>query len=183
MKSVVVYGSRSGNTRRVAEAIAAALEEFGPSRILAAEDASATVWDHCDLLIVGGPTEGRHATPPVRAFFDRHLRDACATLLGYLWSDYNTSRNPVACTLRRLNMGKRLTPMMRRAGEVEYAFFENGLVAVNGAARRRAVSIPPPRKAPYSALRNLADGKRIAPARDGYRVTLPAHGGRVLVAN
>ncbi len=71
MKSVVVYGSRSGNTRRVAEAIAGALEEYGPVRILAAEDASATVWDHCDLLIVGGPTEGRHATPPVHAFFDR----------------------------------------------------------------------------------------------------------------
>ena len=71
MKSVVVYGSRSGNTRRIAEAIAVALEEYGPVRILAAEDASATVWDHCDLLIVGGPTEGRHATPPVRAFFDR----------------------------------------------------------------------------------------------------------------
>ena len=71
MKSVVVYGSRSGNTRQVAEAIAGALETYGPVRILAAEDASATVWDHCDLLVVGGPTEGRHATPPVRAFFER----------------------------------------------------------------------------------------------------------------
>ncbi len=71
MKSVVVYGSRSGNTRRLAEAIGAALETYGPVRILAAEDASATVWDHCDLLIVGGPTEGRGVTPPVRAFFDR----------------------------------------------------------------------------------------------------------------
>ena len=71
MKSVVVYGSRSGNTRRVAEAIAGALEEYGPVRIVAAEDASATVWDHCDLLVVGGPTEGRHASPPVRAFFGR----------------------------------------------------------------------------------------------------------------
>jgi len=71
VKSVVVYGSRSGNTRRVAEAIAGALEDYGPVRILAAEDASATVWDHCDLLVVGGPTEGRHASPPVRAFFDR----------------------------------------------------------------------------------------------------------------
>ncbi len=71
MRSVVVYGSRSGNTRRVAEAIATALEAYGPVRILAAEDASATVWNHCDLLIVGGPTEGRHMTPPVRAFFDR----------------------------------------------------------------------------------------------------------------
>lgn len=71
MRSVVVYGSRSGNTRRIAEAIAAALEAFGPVRILAAEDASATVWDHCDLLVVGGPTERRHMTPPVDAFFGR----------------------------------------------------------------------------------------------------------------
>jgi flavodoxin len=71
VKSVVVYGSRSGNTRRVARAIAGALEEFGPVRLVAAEDASATVWDRCDLLIVGGPTEGRHLTPPVRAFFER----------------------------------------------------------------------------------------------------------------
>ena len=71
MKSVVVYGSRSGNTRGIAQAIAGALEEYGPVRLVAAEDASATVWDHCDLLVVGGPTEGRHASPPVRAFFDR----------------------------------------------------------------------------------------------------------------
>lgn len=71
MNSVVVYGSRSGNTRKIAEAVAGALEEFGPVRLVPAEDASATVWDHCDLLVVGGPTEGRHATPPVRAFFDR----------------------------------------------------------------------------------------------------------------
>ena len=71
MKSVVIYGSRSGNTRKVAEVIAGALEGYGPVCVLAAEDASATVWDHCDLLVVGGPTEGRHASPPVRAFFDR----------------------------------------------------------------------------------------------------------------
>ena len=71
MKSVVVYGSRSGNTRSIAEAIAGALESYGPVDVVAAEHASATVWDHCDLLVVGGPTEGRHMTPPVRAFFDR----------------------------------------------------------------------------------------------------------------
>jgi flavorubredoxin len=71
VRSVVVYGSRSGNTRRVAEAVAGALQAYGPVRLFAAEDASATVWDHCELLVVGGPTEGRHATPPVRAFFER----------------------------------------------------------------------------------------------------------------
>ena len=71
MKSIIVYGSRSGNTRAIAEAIAGALEAYGPARLIAVEDASATVWDHCDLLVVGGPTEGRHATPPMRALFDR----------------------------------------------------------------------------------------------------------------
>ncbi len=71
MKSVVVYGSRSGNTRKIAEAIAGALAAYGPVSLMAAEDASATVWDHCDVLVVGGPTEGRNMTPPVRAFFDR----------------------------------------------------------------------------------------------------------------
>lgn len=71
MRSVVVYGSRSGNTRKIAQSIADALGAYGPVRLLAAEDASATVWEHCDLLVVGGPTEGRHATPPVRAFFER----------------------------------------------------------------------------------------------------------------
>ena len=71
LKSVVVYGSRSGNTGQIALAIAGALEPYGPVTLVTAEDASATVWDHCDLLVVGGPTEGRHVTPPVRAFFDR----------------------------------------------------------------------------------------------------------------
>ncbi len=71
MKSVVVYGSRSGNTRKIAEAIAGALAAYGSVSLMAAEDASATVWDHCDLLLVGGPTEGRSVTPPVQAFFDR----------------------------------------------------------------------------------------------------------------
>lgn len=71
MRSVVIYGSRSGNTRRVAEAISGALEPYGPVTLVPVEEASATVWDHCDLLIVGGPTEGRHATPPVHAFFER----------------------------------------------------------------------------------------------------------------
>ncbi|MGD8683016.1 MAG: flavodoxin domain-containing protein [Chloroflexota bacterium] len=81
MRSTIVYGSRSGNTRRVARAIADALAPYGPVEVVAAEHASATVWDHCDLLVVGGPTEGRHATPPVRAFFDRLPAHALRGLL------------------------------------------------------------------------------------------------------
>ena len=40
MKSVVVYGSRSGNTRRVAEAIAGALESCGPVDLVAVEESA-----------------------------------------------------------------------------------------------------------------------------------------------
>lgn len=76
MRSVVLFSSRSGNTRAIAEAIGGALEAFGPVLVQAVEDACATVWDHCDLLVVGGPTEGRHATPAVGAFFDRLPADA-----------------------------------------------------------------------------------------------------------
>ena len=56
---------------KIAAAIAGVLAEYGPVRLVAVEDASATVWGHCDLLVVGGPPEGRRLTPPVRAFFDR----------------------------------------------------------------------------------------------------------------
>lgn len=71
MNSVVVFDSRSGNTKRVAAAIAEALGASGSVEMVAATDASATVSDHHDLVVVGGPTEGRHATPAIEAFFDR----------------------------------------------------------------------------------------------------------------
>ena len=71
MDSVVVFDSRSGNTRRVAAAIAGALGASGTVELVEATDASATIWDHHDLVVVGGPTEGRHATPAIKAFFER----------------------------------------------------------------------------------------------------------------
>jgi hypothetical protein len=76
VKAVVVYDSRSGNTRRVAEAVAHALAAYGSVALIRAADASATVCDHCDLVVVGGPTESRHATPTIHAFFDRLPADA-----------------------------------------------------------------------------------------------------------
>jgi flavodoxin len=71
LRSVVIYASRKGNTRQAAEAMGRALASFGPVAVVAARDASATVWRGCDLLLVGGPTENRHATPEVMAFFER----------------------------------------------------------------------------------------------------------------
>jgi flavodoxin len=70
MNSIVVYGSRFGNTQRVAEAIAAVLRERGDVRLLPAEEATTVVPQRGDLLVVGGPTEGHTMTAPVREYLE-----------------------------------------------------------------------------------------------------------------
>jgi flavodoxin len=71
MHSIVIYGSRHGNTERIATVIADALRPTGTVRLLSAEDAPAVLTERIDLVVVGGPTEGHTVTPPVAQFFDR----------------------------------------------------------------------------------------------------------------
>lgn len=69
MKIAVVYGSRSGNTKLIAETIAEALGPIGVVETMVAE--SATLPAGTDLLIVGGPTEGHGMTPVLKSFLER----------------------------------------------------------------------------------------------------------------
>jgi flavodoxin len=69
--SIVIYGSRSGNTERIAGVIAEALRAAGTVRLLAADEAPAVLDERVDLVVVGGPTEGHKMTEPVARFFDR----------------------------------------------------------------------------------------------------------------
>lgn len=70
MKSIVVYSTRSGNTRRVAAAIAEVLRAHGQVDLLAAESAPRRLAPGTDLLVVGGPTEGHGMTPPIERFLE-----------------------------------------------------------------------------------------------------------------
>ena len=70
MKTCIYHATRSGNTRQIAEAMASALRARGPVRIDALEGSPPPIPADADLVIVGGPTEGRHATPAVTAFLD-----------------------------------------------------------------------------------------------------------------
>jgi flavodoxin len=70
MNSIVIYGSRFGNTQKVAEAIAGVLRERGDVRLLPAEEASSVVPHRGELLVVGGPTEGHTLTPAVRGYLE-----------------------------------------------------------------------------------------------------------------
>jgi flavodoxin len=65
----VVYGSRSGNTRMIAEAIGDSLKQTGEVTVVPVE--TADLQPGTEVLIVGGPTEGHGMTPAVKAFIER----------------------------------------------------------------------------------------------------------------
>jgi flavodoxin len=70
MSSIVLFGSRFGNTQRIAEEIAAVLGERGDVRLLPVQEAATVAARPGDLLVVGGPTEGHTMTPAVRRCLD-----------------------------------------------------------------------------------------------------------------
>jgi flavodoxin len=70
MRSVVIYATRSGNTRTIAEAIGESLRLRGELEIFAVEDAPASIPAETDLLVIGGPTEGHGMSEPMKAYVD-----------------------------------------------------------------------------------------------------------------
>ncbi len=56
MKTIVAYESMYGNTRQVADAIAAGLAELGEVQVVSVNDGDGGAADAADFLVVGGPT-------------------------------------------------------------------------------------------------------------------------------
>jgi flavodoxin len=70
MNSIVIYGSRHGNTQKVAEAVAKELRHHGTA-LLFSVNHTPSVLPKADLIVVGGPTEAHRMTEPVARFFDQ----------------------------------------------------------------------------------------------------------------
>jgi flavodoxin len=70
MKSVVIYDSQYGNTRALAEVIAAELETAGPVQIENAHTGTVDLPSDLVLLVVGGPTQAHGMTRPLRTQLD-----------------------------------------------------------------------------------------------------------------
>jgi flavodoxin len=70
MESLVVYDSQFGNTKKVAEAIAAGLAGHGPVRLLGLDKLPPQNLGPVDLLFIGGPTQGHAMTVRTRQFVD-----------------------------------------------------------------------------------------------------------------
>lgn len=71
MNAVVIYGSRYGNTERVAEAIAAQLRKHGEAQVMTSDEVPAVFAEQVDLVVVGGPTEAHRMTEPLTRLFER----------------------------------------------------------------------------------------------------------------
>jgi flavodoxin len=76
MNSIVIFGSRHGNTQKVAEAIASELRRHGTAHLLSVEDAPSALPKKTDLIVVGGPTEAHRMTPPMVEFFGKFGKGA-----------------------------------------------------------------------------------------------------------
>ena len=71
MESLVIYATRTGNTRTVAEAIEEGLRPHGPVHLRSVEEAVNGISAGIDLLVIGGPTEGHGMTDAMIAFLDQ----------------------------------------------------------------------------------------------------------------
>jgi flavodoxin len=85
MNTLVVYDSRFGNTKIIAEAIANAI----PSnvRVLHANEVMASELDNYDLLIVGAPTHGGRPSEPAGEMLSKIQKSA---LLGVRVAAFDT---------------------------------------------------------------------------------------------
>jgi len=70
MESLVVYDSKFGNTKKVAEAIADGLRSQGPVRLVGLDKVPPQKLGVVDLLFVGGPTQAHSMSARVRQFVD-----------------------------------------------------------------------------------------------------------------
>lgn len=67
MTNLVIYDSKFGNTKKVAEVVARVIN----AKILSVADATSHDIANIDLLIIGSPTHGGHMTQKFLGFFDQ----------------------------------------------------------------------------------------------------------------
>jgi flavodoxin len=92
METLVVYDSKYGNTRTLAEAMAAAAGTNGRARLISLEEDIPDQLGSVDLLIVGGPTQQHGLSARMRQFADGiETRTTTATLAATFDTRYRMS--------------------------------------------------------------------------------------------
>ena len=114
MKALVVYFSKFGNTKRVAEAIAGALAPALAVELLHADHLNTSVFNGVDLVIMGTPTHNMNLPKAVKPVFETLPKRA---LKGIAVAAFDTSYK-MSWLLNGFTAGKRLDQKLRKLGGI-----------------------------------------------------------------
>jgi flavodoxin len=112
MNALVVYFSKYGNTRMVAEAIGETLQLEGAAQIISSGELAAADFESKDLVIMGSPTHKMNLPTEVRPLFERLPKKV---LKGRLVAAFDTSYR-MSEWLYRFTAGKKLGRKLRKLG-------------------------------------------------------------------
>jgi flavodoxin len=112
MNALVVYFSKYGNTKMVAEEIGDTLRSEGDVRVVSAEVLTAEDIDQVDLVVMGSPTHNMNLPKAVRPVFERMPK---RVLEGKSFAAFDTSYK-MSWLLNRFTAGKRLDSKLHKLG-------------------------------------------------------------------
>lgn len=112
MKTLVIYFSKFGNTRRIAEVVAETLAESGDARAIDVDQLTVPDLQKADLVVMGSPTHYQNLPKAVRPIFQTLPRKILA---GKSVAAFDTSRETWG-PIMRLTAAHRLLPKLRKLG-------------------------------------------------------------------
>ncbi len=111
MKTLIVYFSQFGNTRRLAEAMAEALSRAGDAHAVGVEQLASSDFEGIDLVVMGSPTHAFSLPPAVRSVLETL---PLAILGGKSVAAFDTTVKP--WPLRHLRASPKLLGHLSRLG-------------------------------------------------------------------
>lgn len=111
MRVLIVYSSKFGNTRRVAEAIAEVAKQAGDTRVVDIEQLAASDFEGVDLVVMGSPTHALTLPAAVRSVL---AAQPPGLLAGKSVAAFDTTVKP--WPLRHLRASPKLLRQLQRLG-------------------------------------------------------------------
>lgn len=112
MNTLVVYFSKFGHTRMVAESIAEEIGSAGPVRLLSSDQLKASDLENVDLVVMGSPTHRMNLPEAVRSVFEGLPK---RILRGKPVAAFDTSYK-MSPILARFTAAKKLAHKLRKLG-------------------------------------------------------------------
>jgi flavodoxin len=123
MRTLIVYFSRFGNTRRLAEAMAETLKQAGDTRTISIDRLAASDFEGVDLVVMGTPTHGFTLPESVRTVLGKLPE---GILGGRSVAAFDTTVKP--WPLRHLRASPKLLACLTRLGGTPVARAETFFV-------------------------------------------------------